>query len=183
MGKFFLERDNSVLLIIDIQERLAQVMEQRQRVIDNTIHLIECAKLMDIPILVTEQYPKGLGRTVKEIRASLTLYKPIEKVSFNCLREGTFLESLASLDRKKIIISGMEAHICVFQTAISLINSGYFVHVVKDAVCSCTEENFHTGIGLLRDVGAVITSTETVLFQLLERAGTKEFKIISQRIK
>jgi len=183
MEKFFLDKDKAVLVIVDIQERLAVVMEKKQKVIDNCLHLIEAAKLIRIPVILTEQYSKGLGPTVKEIREALPSYKPLEKMTFSCCKEPSFTESLASTGRKKIILAGMETHVCVLQTCTGLLKEGYEVHTVMDAVCSRTEDNFRTGIEFMRDAGAVITCAETALFQLLERAGTEEFKIISKRIK
>jgi nicotinamidase-related amidase len=132
---------------------------------------------------VTEQYPKGLGRTVAEIQAAVPEYKPIEKIVFNCCGEPAFLAEVKKLNRRKVIVTGMETHVCVLQTAIGLLQEGFELHVVRDAVCSRTDENRETGIEYLRDAGAVITGTETVLFQLLKAAGTDEFKKISQRIK
>lgn len=184
MERFILNRDDSVLIIVDIQERLAAVMEERERVIRNTLHLIEASRLLGIPCILTEQYPKGLGPTVKEIRDDLEdNYKPVEKIAFSCCREDTFINMLRETGKKKVILCGMEAHVCVLQTCIDLLCQGYYVHVARDAVCSRREDNFITGIDFMRSAGAVITSTETVLFQLLERAGTEEFKAISKRIK
>ncbi|HAM53200.1 MAG TPA: hydrolase [Nitrospiraceae bacterium] len=183
MEKFFLKRDTVVLVVVDIQERLAVVMGQRHKVVAHTLHLIEAAKLLRIPIIVTEQYPKGLGRTVSEIRDALPSIEPIEKIVFGCCAEPSFQSTLASFGTKKVIVCGMETHVCVLQTCLGLLLNSYFVHVVADAVCSRTKESHKTGIEFMRDAGAVITGTETVLFQLLEKAGTEEFKAISKRIK
>ena len=182
-NKFFIGKDEAVLVIVDIQEKLAAVMKERQKVIDNVLHLIEIARLLNIPIILNEQYPKGLGHTVSEIKESLNSYQPVEKLTFSCCGQPDFLKSLASAGRKKVILCGMETHVCVLQTCIGLLSEGYEVHVVKDAICSRTKDNFVTGIEFMRDAGAVITCTETALFQLLEKAGTEEFKVISKRIK
>lgn len=181
--RFFLAREEAVLVIVDIQERLAAVMDERQEVITNCLHLIDSAKLLHIPIILTEQYPKGLGPTVTEIREFLPSYRPIEKLTFSCCGEPVFINSITAAEKKKIILTGMETHVCVLQTCLGLIKEGYAVHVVRDAVCSRSKDNFHSGIELMRDAGAVITCTETVLFELLKKAGTEEFKIISKRIK
>jgi nicotinamidase-related amidase len=183
MDKFLLNRDEAVLVIVDIQEKLAVVMGEREKVIRNTLHLIDAARLLRIPILVTEQYPKGLGPTVAEIREALPCYEPVEKLAFSCCGEPGFMKALEATGKRKIILCGMETHVCVLQTCIGSLREGYTVHTVRDAICSRSQENFITGIGFMRDAGAVITGTETVLFQLLERAGTEEFKIISRRIK
>ncbi len=183
MDRFFLDRNNTLFLIIDIQEKLANVMKARDEVVKNCLHLIELSKLLRIPVIVTEQYPKGLGPTVKEIKEHLSDYKTVEKMTFSCCEEPVFLNEVKSFNRKSIVITGMETHICVLQTCIGLLKEGFYVHIVRDAVCSRTKENWKTGIEFMRDAGAVITCTETVLFQLLKIAGTEEFKTISKRIK
>src|SRR5512147_403718 len=182
-AKFVLNKEDAVLLIVDIQERLAVVMKEKDRVVRNCQHLIELAKMIDIPVVVTEQYPRGLGRTVPELQSVLTEYKPVEKISFDCCCQPAFMQELTGHTRKTVIIAGMETHICVLQTCVGLLKSGMNVHVVEDAVCSRTAENWRTGIEFMRDAGAVVTCTETALFQLLKVAGTEEFKKISQRIK
>ncbi len=183
MDKFFIEKTEVVLVIVDIQERLAAVMSERKKVVENCLHLIELAKLLGIPVLLNEQYPKGLGPTVSEIKDALQPYEPLEKLTFSCCRGPVFPERLAATGRKKILLAGMETHVCVLQTCVGLLKEGYTVHAVSDAICSRTKDNFRTAIEFMRDAGAVITCTEAVLFQLLERAGTEEFKIISKRIK
>lgn len=183
MERFLLQPEDSALLVIDIQERLAAVMTERKKVVDNCLHLIELSRLLNIPVIVTEQYPKGLGPTVEEIRKALPEYKPFEKLSFNCCDEKGFMELIENLKRRRLILTGMETHICVLQTCLGLLKKGFYVHVVSDAVCSRSEENKKTGLEVMRDAGAVITCTETVLFQELKVAGTEEFKIISKRIK
>ncbi len=183
MNKFNLIRDDAVVVIVDIQERLAEAMSMRQKVVDNSLHLIELAKMFDIPIVVTEQYPKGLGPTVPEIKEALPYYSPVEKLSFNCCGTSEFSETMREVGRKKVILTGMETHICVLQTALGLMQDGYDVHLAADAVCSRTKENWKIGTEFMRSAGTIVTCTETVLFQLLGVAGTEEFKAISRRIK
>jgi nicotinamidase-related amidase len=183
MDKFSLDKNNTALVIIDIQERLAAAMKVRDDVVKNCLHLIELSKMLNIPVVVTEQYPKGLGQTVPEIKEQLPSYQPIEKLTFNCCEEPNFLNEIKKLDKKSLILTGMETHICVLQTCIGLLKEGFDVHLVRDAVCSRAKENWKTGIEFIRNAGAVITCTETVLFQLLKVAGTEEFKVISKRIK
>jgi nicotinamidase-related amidase len=180
---FFLDKNDALLLVIDIQERLAVVMKEKEKVVKNTQHLIELAKMINIPVVVTEQYPKGLGRTIPELHSGIPDYKPIEKTAFDCCGEPSFLAEFKKLGKKKIIVTGMETHVCVLQTVTSLLQAGFVTHVVQDAICSRTKENWKTGIEFMRNAGAVVTCTETVLFQLLKVAGTEEFKKISQRIK
>ena len=183
MKKFFLDKNNAILLIIDIQERLAPVMKVRDSVVRNCLHLIELAATYTIPIVVTEQYPKGLGKTVGELRDALQDHSPIEKLTFSCCEEPSFLSEMKKYGRKSVILTGMETHVCVLQTCIGLLNEGFHVHLVKDAACSRSKENWKTSVEFMRDAGAVVTCTETVLFQVLQIAGTEEFKAISKRIK
>lgn len=183
MNKFVLRKEDAAFVIVDIQERLAAVMSERKKVVDNCLHLIEVSRLQNIPVILNEQYPKGLGPTVAEIKEVLAKQVPHEKVTFSCCGEGTFAGAIAATGRKKVILAGMETHVCVLQTCIDLLSAGYVVHAVSDAICSRRAGDYATAIEYMRDAGAVITCTETVLFQILERAGTEEFKAISKRIK
>jgi nicotinamidase-related amidase len=183
MEKFFLDKNNTALVIIDIQERLAAVMKMKDAVVNNCLHLIELSKMLTIPIVLTEQYPKGIGQTAEPIRKALPEYQPIEKLTFSCCEEPSFPDVIRKLNKKTLIVTGMETHICILQTSIGLLREGFNVHLVKDAVCSRTKENWEIACEFMRDAGAVITCTETVLFQLLQIAGTEEFKAISKRIK
>jgi len=183
MSKFKINRRNSILIIIDIQDRLAAAMKDKDTMIANCVHLIEAAKIFDIPVIVTEQYPKGLGSTVPDIQSALTAYKPYEKAVFDCCGEISFVDRLKSLGRSHVILTGIEAHVCVLQTCLSLLVLGFHTHCIMDALCSRSRQNLVLGQELMRDAGAVITSTEAVLFQLLEKAGSPEFKMISDRIK
>ena len=183
MKNFLIDKDNTALLIVDMQERLIPVMTDGGRIISNCLNLIELAKLYAMPIMLTEQYPKGLGITVPEIRNALDAYQPFEKKSFSCCAGSDFTTALQKLGRKNILLTGMEAHVCVLQTCLDLISGGFNTHLVRDAVCSRSAANFDTGVEMMRDAGAVITCTETALFQLLKAAGTDEFRAISKRIK
>ena len=183
MAKFAIDRVDTTLVIVDVQERLAAVMDQRRKVVGNCRRLIEGAKILGMPVVVTEQYPRGLGPTEEELRGALPVYEPVEKISFSCCGEPKFMDTVAGLGKKKIILAGMETHVCILQTCIELLNAAFSVHLVRDAVCSRTKDNWLVGIGMMRDAGAVISSTETVLFQLLGGAGTEEFKSISRLVK
>lgn len=182
MEKYILNREDIVIMIIDIQERLVPAMKDKEAVIDNSKILIKCAKEMDIPIIYTEQYPKGLGHTIGVLSQLIESGKRFEKVSFSAVSEDLKSE-LESLNRKKVLIFGIETHVCVYQTVRDLLHNGYEVFVVKDCVASRTEENYNSGLDLMQNMGAVITNTETVVFDLLKRAGTDEFKIMSKLIK
>jgi nicotinamidase-related amidase len=183
LDKFIIDQGNTVLLVVDIQEKLAAVMQERDKVVRNNLHLIELAKMIQMPVMVTEQYPNGLGATVPEIREALPSYRPVEKMTFDCCGQPSFLGELKEHNKSSVVLTGMETHICVLQTCIGLLQGGINVHVVQDAICSRTKENWKIGIEFMREAGAVVTSTETVLFQLLKVAGTEEFKAISRRIK
>ncbi|HZJ76409.1 MAG TPA: isochorismatase family protein [Oscillospiraceae bacterium] len=182
MDKFTLIKEDTVLMIIDIQDRLAAAMEYGENIIDNTDILITISKDMDIPILTTEQYPKGLGSTVEKLNCNLDKDSIYEKISFTgCIEQ--VVSSLKQSGRKKVIVVGIEAHVCVLQTVRDLLADGYQVFVVADAVCSRTEQNYKIALDLMDAMGAVITSTETVCFDLLKEAGTPLFKKISKLIK
>ncbi len=183
MDKFFLKKDNALLVIVDIQQRLAAAMSVKDKVVTNTVHCIEAAKVLNLPLLVTEQYPKGLGRTIPEILQALPEHVPIEKIAFSCCGEQSFLDAIAAVGRTHVILTGMETHVCVLQTCIDLLRAGYHVHAVADAICSRSKENYRVALQFMRDAGAVITCTETILFQLLEKAGSEEFRTLSKRIK
>jgi nicotinamidase-related amidase len=182
MEKFRLRRDDSVLMIIDLQERLMQAMKERERVYKNTNLLLATAREFDIPVVLSEQYPKGLGPTVNEIKDNLTSYHYLDKICFSlCKQEANTI--LDKIGKHTIIVTGSETHVCVFQTVRDLLESGFNVHLVRDAVCSRFDENYRNALALMRDMGAVITNTETVVFDLLQEAGTSAFKHISPLIK
>jgi nicotinamidase-related amidase len=178
-----LDKEKTGLLIIDLQEKLMQVMGQRQRVADNIKKLVLLSKLFDFPVILTEQYPKWLGPTLPEVAESLPACQPISKLHFNCCDVDAFNHRLDSEDLRNVIVTGVESHICVFQTCVSILERGYRVHVPQDAVDSRTDENWRVGLDLMKQAGAVITSTETVIYQILKKAGTKEFKQMLKVIK
>jgi len=182
MNKYYLNKEEAVLVIIDIQEKLVPVMSQGEKVIKNTNVLISTAHNMEIPIIVTEQYPKGLGNTVPQLDVNLEGAMKFDKNTFSGCIEGV-LDYLNKTGRKKVIITGMETHVCVFQSVRDLLKQGYYVFVAADAVCSRADENYNNALSLMREMGAVISNTETILFDLLKEAGTPQFKILSKLIK
>jgi nicotinamidase-related amidase len=171
-----LNKKNTGLLIIDVQEKLMQVMGKKEKIVENINKFVLLSKLFDFPVILTEQYPKWLGPTLPELAESLPFYEPIIKFHFNCCDVDTFNNRLDSEELRNIIITGVESHICVFQTCFSILERGYKVHVPQDAVDSRTEENWRVGLDLMKQAGAMITSTETVIYQILKKTGTKEFK-------
>ena len=180
-----IEREEAVLIIIDVQDVLMKKMNQEvgKNVIQNIRTLLTFAKEMAIPILMTEQYPKGLGKTVPEIKMELGSILPIEKVSFSCCGVETFNEKLNRLGRKQVILSGIETHVCVLQTAADLIQKSYEVHVVADAICSRRKLDWEIGLRWMEKRGAMISTTEIIAFQLLKEAGTEEFRGLSKLLK
>ena len=182
MDRFTLNREDTVLLVIDIQEKLVPVMKYKEQVINNTKILIKAAKEMNFPVIATEQYPKGLGPTFSELDDLIEEDNVFVKNSFSACTDEVS-EVLKSLGSRKILITGMETHICVFQTVRDLINEGYQVYVVKDGVASRTKTNYLNGLDLMKSLGAVITNTETAVFDLLKVSGTLEFKLMSKMIK
>lgn len=180
--KYALQPESTILLIIDLQEKLMNAMSDREKVYKNTELLLETAKQLAIPVIVTEQYPRGLGRTVPEVAEKLAEHTLIEKTCFSACTD-EFGTALQNTGRSTILITGSETHICVFQTARDLAAQGYDVYVVLDAVCSRFETNYLNGLDLMKEAGAVITNTETVIFDLLKEAGTPAFKAISPLLK
>lgn len=183
-GKFLLDRNNAVLVVIDVQEKLCRAMDEKvlERLVANTQVLQEAALELGIPVIATEQYVKGLGETLSTLKERLS-ESAIEKMTFSCCGESPFPDRLKATGRRQVIVTGMETHVCVLQTVIELLDAGYGVHLVKDAVMSRRKENWDIGIETARDAGAVITSTETALFQLLRVAGTDEFKKLCKLVK
>ncbi len=178
-----LTRDGSVLLIVDVQERLASKMEERDKVASNIRKLIFSFSTLNLPIVITEHYPKGLGHLIPPLKEAIDRYHPIEKITFSCFGEDSFVEELKRLKAKNLILTGMETHICILQTALDALRRGYKVHLPEDAVSSRRMSDCQVGIEKMRRAGVIVTSTEIVIFELLERAGTPEFKAISRIIK
>ncbi len=177
-----LNPDNTSLLVIDFQEKLVPIMQESDRTIKNAQTLIKIAKALDMPITVTEQYPKGIGHTVKEITEVLASVEPIEKMSFTACTSDV-KEALSKSPRRKILVTGIEAHVCVFQSVRDLLSEEYEVYVVADSVSSRKSFNYENGLALMKDLGAVITNTETVLFDLLKVSDHPRFKELSKLIR
>lgn len=166
-----LSRAAAVLIIIDIQGNLAQAMFDKDNLFANNIKLIKGFKTLGLPIVITEQTPEKLGNTLDAIAAELAGIKPIAKESFSCWPNADFHEQLEALSRRHVVLTGIETHVCVYQTALELLANGYSVHLVSDAVSSRTPENRQIGINAMKSAGAQIASTEMVLFELLRSAA------------
>lgn len=180
-----LSREGTALLVVDVQERLFSAMEpgRRDAMVRNIKVLVTAARRLGLPLFVSEQYPKGLGRTLPELRELLGEIGPLEKVTFSCCAVADFSDGLRVRGTKGVVLTGIETHVCVLLTALDLMEAGYRVYVPADAVCSRTRENYEIALGQLRDAGVVITSTETLLFQLLRRSDTDDFRALLGLIK
>ncbi len=179
-----LKKHNTAIVVIDFQESLAKIIpeEIRKKTIRNLEILLTSCDILRIPVIFTQQYTKGLGPTI----APLTKYiktPPIEKLTFSCCQVPSFMEQLIETGAENIVLTGIETHICVLQTAIDLKEKDYRVYVMANGVCSRFKENWERGLEYMREEGIKITTLEIVLFQLMERSGTEEFKKIIQLIK
>ncbi len=182
----FINKENTSFVVIDVQERLMGAMPEdiTETNLKNMKILLEAAKILGIPVTVTEQYPKGLGPTIGEIQESVGEgFSPVEKVVFSCARSPEFQSEIKKIDRESVLLCGVETHVCVLQTAIDMVNKGYTVYVPADAVISRRELDWEKGINMIEKSGAVVGTTEAFLFQLLETAGTDEFKQISKLVR
>mgnify|MGYP000850297595 CR=1 FL=1 len=174
--EFVATREESLLLIIDIQRAMLPVIPAWERVAREAVRLIRAAPVAEVPILVTEQYPEGLGGTIPEVLREIPAPSVFRKEAFSACLEADFLPLIRGFGRPRIVVAGMETHVCVLQTALDLIAAGYQVHLAADAVASRTAENRDIAIQLLRQAGAVVTSAETVIFQWARRSNTDRFR-------
>lgn len=174
----------SQLVVIDMQERLATAMpaDAMQAVVKNCSILLQAANRLNVPLIVTEQYPQGLGHTVPELSALFADIHPVEKTVFSCLSAPKFKRQLTR-DHSQIILTGMEAHICILQTALDLIAAGKQVFVVEDAVISRNAANKANALARILDAGCIITNTESMVFEWLGAAEGDAFKAISKLIR
>lgn len=178
-----LNRAQTALLVIDIQDRVHTVMRYRETVETNTIKLIRGCQLLHVPIFLTEQYPKGLGHTISSIRNALQAILPLQKMTFSCCGSVELMNVLQEKNIQQVAVVGIETHVCVLQTALDLLANQYQVHVVRDAVSSRHELDHQTALQRLQQEGAIITTAEAVLFELMQRADAAEFKEVSKLVK
>lgn len=179
-----LTRDDTALVLIDVQERLARAMSGEGSLLDNLEKLVRGAVALGLPIIWTEQTPKKLGPTVERLSGLLSkVTNPIPKSSFSCCADTAFTDRVLETSRSKFLIAGIEAHVCVYQTAFDLIGMGYRVSVVSDAVSSRAPENKAVALERMRAIGALMTSVEMALFEILKTADDEKFREISKIIK
>jgi nicotinamidase-related amidase len=180
-----LDPNQCALIVIDLQEKLIPPIFQKELLLRNSQLLIRLAGILKIPTLVSTQYSKGLGKTVPEIASLLPNTETIEKLAFSCFGSDVFCSTLKHLpgNRNTVLLCGMESHICVAQTALAALRNGYLVHVAADAVSSRTELNWKIGLERMRAAGAVMSSTEMMIYEALGSSGTSEFKEMLKHLK
>jgi nicotinamidase-related amidase len=180
-NKYWLQQEQAVLVVVDVQEKLIPAMDERicGQLISHVNMLLEGFQAMNLPVIATEQYPRGLGKTIAELAAA-TEQQCVEKIAFSCAGEPNFMAALEQTGARQVVLVGMEAHVCVYQTLIDLLDRGYCVHLVRDAICSRFKSDYQTAIAMAAQMGAVLTTTEIALFQLVGVAGSDAFKVVSK---
>lgn len=177
------EIDKTIMLLIDVQGQLSQLMHEKDKLFHSLGIIIQGMKILDVPIIWMEQIPKNLGPTTESISKYMTGQQPVEKFSFSCCNEPKFMEQFKKQGRTQVLLTGIETHICVFQTGYDLINQNCQVQVVTDCVSSRTSENKAVGIQRLIQCGGQVTSVEMVFFELMRAAKGDKFKQIVKLIK
>ena len=178
-----LVRDDVVLIVIDLQDGLLPKISGAEGVVESAIKLIRFARTLDLPVIWTEQYPKGLGVTNEKVAKELEGLTPLEKVSFGCFGGPGFSEAVAATGRRQILVTGIEAHVCVMQTALAGLSMGYEVYVPRDAIGSRYPGDYEAGLARMLAHGAEIVTTEMAMFEILRAAGTPEFKKVLPLLK
>ncbi len=173
---------NTALLIIDVQEKLMAAIDRQAELLASLCRLAAGAKVLELPVIFTEQYPQGLGPTMPEL-AALLPGKPVTKLNFSCCREPPFIERLSACGRRQLLVAGIEAHVCVYQTVMGLLEAGYEVHVAADGVSSRAAANRELALRRLEAAGACLTSVEMALFELQQIASGDSFKAILEIVK
>ncbi|HEY5604387.1 MAG TPA: hydrolase [Gammaproteobacteria bacterium] len=183
-GRRLADASRSQLLVIDVQTRLAPVMSDRKTLLRNCERLLKAANLLAVPVTVTEQYPKGLGRTEPSLLHALPAgLTPVEKTCFSCCGASGFEASVPSMENRQFILCGIESHVCVLQTAMDLLDRNHQVFVAADAIDSRSREHKQLALGRMQQAGAIITTTESVLFEWLRDAKHEQFKTISALLR
>ena len=180
-----LSAQSSALVIIDPQAKLMPAIFEADRVIRNCVLLLHLGQILSIPTVVTTQYAKGLGPLVAEIACAAPGITPLDKISFGCFGDEkfvTYLEEVAQ-GRDTLLVAGIESHVCVTQTVLAALNAGYTVHVARDATSSRTRENWEAGLHRMESSGAILSSTEMMIYELLGKSGTPEFKAMLPLLK
>lgn len=172
-----------IFLLVDVQEKLFPYVEDKEEMLKNIKLLLKFAKIMNIPIIASEHYTKGLGSTIEDVKSLIPEVKPVQKTCFSCCGNEELVSTLKRFESKTLVIFGIESHICIGQTALDAKAMGYDVHVVADAISSRSKFNMNIGMEKMRQFGIVITSTETVLYEIMESKDIKEFKDVLPLLK
>lgn len=178
-----LKLENTALLVIDMQGKLFNVMNEKETLLANSLKLIKGLKILEVPIILTEQNPKGLGPTLEEITQIIPETKPIPKLCFSCCQNTEIMQALSGLKRKQILVCGIEAHICVYQTSLELLSRGYEVQVVADVVSSRVMKNMEIALSMIQSFGGKLTVTEMAQYELLQTAESPKFKEMLKVVK
>lgn len=178
-----MEIDSTILVLIDMQEKLYPHMHEKEALLKNIVTLIQGFKVLDIPAVVNEQYKKGLGETLPEIKEAMGRQKGYEKIAFSCCKNDEVMIYIERLHRKSVVIAGIESHICVLQTAIDFRKNGYEVYVVADCISSRKQSDKEVALQRMAQEGVKLTTYESLLFELIEGADHESFKEISKLIK
>jgi nicotinamidase-related amidase len=178
-----LRREDTVLVLVDLQERLYPEMVRKEAVAANALRLAEAAGILGVPVLLTEHAAKAFGPTIEPLRKVLTSSAPVHKIAFSCFGSEEFRAKLAALGRRQVLAAGFETHICLCQTALDAVDAGYQVHVARDASSARTEESHAAGLEKMAGAGVVPATSETAIYELLGKAGTDEFRKILPLIK
>jgi nicotinamidase-related amidase len=183
-GATLLDPARTALVVVDLQDRLLPVIAGRERVVHNSLLLMRLAEILEIPIVLTTQYKKGLGETVPEVKAAAPEAAPLDKVTFGCFGDEAFRAHMKGLrGRDQLLVTGIECHICVAQTVLGALGQGYLVHVASDAVGSRTEDNYKTGLARMERAGALLSSAEMATYELLGRSDSAAFKKMLPHLK
>lgn len=178
-----LDGAKAVLVAVDLQERLLPAIFERERVLRRSLLLLKAAELLRVPVVLTSQYKKGLGEVLPEVRLAAPSAEPLDKVSFGCFGDERFLGALDALGRRQLLVTGIESHICVTQTVLGALARGYRVHVASDAVSSRSEADWKVGLHRMEQAGAVLSSSEMALYELLRRSDSAAFKQLLPLLK
>lgn len=178
-----LQRDRCLLVVVDIQERFRELIQGLDAVVGATERLVRYCQQLEIPVLVTEQYPRGLGVTVPELRVLFRDFSPLEKLHFSCALDDGFRRALAASGRDQVLLCGIETHVCVYQTAFDLLRDGRQVAVATDAVSSCLAADRTAGLDRMRELGVQLMSSQMIMFEILAKAGTPDFKAVAPQLR
>lgn len=178
-----IKKEETLLVVVDVQEKLMPIIKMSDELSDSMVKMITGAKILNVPILVTQQYTRGLGDTTQPIKEALGDFEPIEKTAFGCCAEPAFMEALEKSGKKTVVLIGIETHICVQQTALALIEKGYNVVLLADCLGSRSNNDKKYGIRRMSESGAVVTTCESLLFELLGDAKADSFRAISKLVK